>query len=82
MTVNAEVKEGKLYIVTWGDAWARSGYYQEGSDYMPMIMKDVGWVCEENDETIVLCRSISETDQQRELSIIPWYNIISMEELK
>ena len=71
----------RLVIVTWGDAWAKSGYYYPEQENTPMVMTDVGWVCEENDEMIVLCRSMSETDQQRELSLIPWCNVISVEEV-
>jgi hypothetical protein len=44
-----------------------------------MVMKDVGWFIEENDETIVLCRSISESGQQRNLSVIPLVNIIRID---
>ncbi len=71
----------RLVIVKWGDAWAKTGYYHTNEYYGSMVMTDVGYVCEENDETIVLCRSMSETDQQRELSIIPWCNVISVEEV-
>ena len=73
--------EGKVYIVTWGDAWARPDYYESEDDHTPMVMKDIGWLCEENDETVVLCRSIAETGQRRQLTIIPWCNVISIEEL-
>jgi len=71
----------KLYVIKWGDAWGTTNHYDEQGDLSPMIMTDVGWVCEENAETIVLCRSRSETGRCRDLVIIPWYNIIDMEEL-
>jgi len=72
----------KLYTVKWGDAWSSFNHYHEGNDYSPMVMEDVGWVVEENDETIVLCTSrCLDNDNKRNLCIIPWCNVISMEEL-
>ncbi len=71
-----------IWIVKWGDAWARHGYYDQTDEHSPVIMVDIGWFVEENDETIVLCRSICEDDgQRRALSVIPICNIISIEEL-
>lgn len=75
-------KEPKLYTVKWGDAWGGHLYYKSDEDHSPMVMEDVGWVMEENDETIVLSRSRCLDDgQHRQLSVIPWVNVISMEEL-
>ncbi len=75
-------KELKLYIVKWGDAWASLNHYREDGDHSPMVMEDVGWVLEETDETIVLCTSrCLDNDNKRNLSVIPWVNVISMEEL-
>ena len=73
----------KLFIVKWDDAWASVGaYYKEGRDYTPMLMCDVGWVVEENDDTIVLATSYDKDgDQYRNVCIIPWDMIVSMEEL-
>ena len=70
-----------LYTVKWADAWASHDYYGEHSSYGPVIMEDVGWVVEENDETIVLGRSRSPTGAYRQLSTIPWDMVVSMEEL-
>ncbi len=75
-------EDQKIMIVKWGDAWARHGYYDQSEDHAPTVMVDIGWLCEENDETIVLCRSMCEDDgQKRQLSVIPWCNVISVEEL-
>ncbi len=76
-----DIKEPMLVVVTWGDAYEHSGYYESVSDHSPLIVKDVGWICEENDETIVLCRSISQSGQRRILSTIPWCNVIKIEEI-
>ncbi len=74
--------EPKLYVVKWGDAWTSFNHYRDDADHSPMVMVDVGWVAEENDETIVLCTSrCLQNDNQRNLSVIPWCNVISMEEL-
>ncbi len=77
-----EIKEPTLVIVTWGDAYERSGYYDAVGDHTPLIVKDVGWICEENDETLVLCRSLTEVGQRKVLCIIPWCNVIKIEELE
>lgn len=80
--MSTNFKDGKLYVVTWGDAYGGAmTYYEKDGDFTPMKMRNVGWVCEENDDTIVLCCSLSETGRQRDLVIIPWYNVISMEQL-
>ena len=71
-----------IYIVKWGDAFANHGYYSSGRDYTPEVMYDIGWMIEENDETIVLARSRSDDGDYRSLSVIPWVNVISMEELE
>jgi hypothetical protein len=75
-------KDKHLVIVTWGDAYANLAYYEpnRGQDLTPMVIKDVGWICEENDECIVLCGSVSETGSQRNLAVIPNVNVISIEE--
>ena len=72
----------KLYEVTWMDAW-HSGvrYYHEGDDYAPLICKDVGYVVEENDETIVMASSISDDGSPRHINVLPWKFILHMEEL-
>lgn len=76
-----DFKDDELVIVTWGDAYASLSYYEPNvdRDVTPMIIKDVGWVCEENDETIVLCQSLSEKGSRRNLSVIPLVNIISID---
>ncbi len=72
----------KLYIVTWGDSWGGPRHYEEGMDTSPMIMMDVGWVMEQSDETITLAMCHSpDTGAYRNLAIIPWVNVIKMEEL-
>lgn len=72
----------KLYIVTWIDAFATHGYYNKDNSYEPIVMKDVGWVVDENEESIVLSRSHCPVeDDWRQLSVIPWVNVVSMEEL-
>ena len=76
-----EIKEPILVIVTWGDAYERGGYYDSGGDHTPLIVKDVGWICEENDETLVLCRSLTEVGQRKIMCIIPWVNVIRIEEI-
>jgi len=74
-------RERKLYVITWGDAWAKLGEYHSEGDHTPMKLEDVGWVVEENEETICICTSRSEVGNERNLTVIPWYNVISMEEL-
>ena len=71
-----------LVIVTWGDAYANLAYYEgpEDRDTTPMLIKDLGWLCEDNGETVVLCSAISETGSKRNLSVIPNVNIVSIEE--
>ena len=71
----------KLYVVTWGDAWGGDIYYNPQGDNTPIKMTNVGWLCEDNDETVVLCQSFSETGRRRDLVVIPHVNIISIEEL-
>ena len=73
----------KLYIVRWEDAWGNgSAYYKEGNDYTPVNMLDVGWVMEENNETIVLCSCHCPDDgEYRHVKVIPWKYVVSMEEL-
>lgn len=73
----------KLCVIKWGDAWANHGYHDADRDYTPAVMVDIGWLVEENDETIVLCRSYSEDDgQKRNLTVIPWVNVMSYEVLE
>lgn len=76
-----EFKDGKLYIVRWKDAWFRTDYYNEGDDFTPMLIMDVGWVCEENEKTLVICGCLSETGEQRHITVIPWEYVIDIEEL-
>ncbi len=71
----------RLVIVTWGDAWSRSEYYDKDNDFSPVVVVDVGWLCEENDETLVICKSYNENEDLRGLTIIPWCNVISAEEV-
>ncbi len=75
--------EEHLCIVTWGDAYANLAYYEgpDKHDCSPMIIKDVGWIAEENDECIVLVSSLSETGSRRNMSVIPLVNIIKIEEI-
>ncbi len=76
------MKDRKLYVVSWNDAWNNgSSYYREGNDYTPMKMKDVGYMMEENDETLVICSQITEDDQARHIMTIPWEYITDIEEL-
>jgi len=76
-------KDDELLIVTWGDAYANLQYYEANPerDPSPMVIKDVGWLCEMNDETIVLASSTSETGSQRNLSVIPLVNVIKIEQV-
>ncbi len=78
-----EFEDKHLVIVTWGDAYSNLSYYDTHGkqDLTPMVIKDVGWICEENDECIVLCCSVAETGSQRNLSVIPNCNVISIEEI-
>jgi len=72
----------KLYVVTWKDAWSNSmTYYNEDKSWSPLEVINVGFVMEENDETIVLCSQITPEDSNRHTMVIPWEFIISMEEL-
>ena len=71
----------KLYVVTWFDSWSSPRYYDDDDDHTPMIIRNVGWLCENNDETIVICQSYSETGNRRGLIVIPHINIVSIEEL-
>lgn len=75
------MKEPKIMVVKWADAWSIGGYYKETNDHTPLLVTDIGFVCEENDDCIVLCMSVDENDSRRHLVIIPWEYIISMEEL-
>lgn len=75
-------KEPKIMVVKWADAWGSMQYYNKKHDYTPMIMTDVGFLCEENDESIVLCMSWSEDDDsKRHLTVIPWEFVVSVEVL-
>ena len=78
------MKEPTLCIVTWGDAWAMHGYYDPEGDNTPAVMQDVGWIAEENDETIVLYRSraMEGSEGKRQVSVIPLCNVIKIEEVK
>lgn len=72
----------KIYLVRWDDAWSNgNGYYREHADYTPMQLWDIGFVCEENEDTLVLASCYSEDDSKRSISIIPWEYIVSIEEL-
>lgn len=71
----------KLYVVTWGDAWGGDIYYRPEGDHSPMVMTNVGWLCESNDKTVVLSASFAESGKMRDLTIIPHVNIINIEEL-
>ena len=72
----------KIYLVRWDDAWSNgNGYYREDSDYTPMQMTEIGFVCEENDDTLVLASGWAEDESLRHISVIPWEYIISIEEL-
>ncbi len=69
-------EEPKLALVRWIDAFANHNYYHEGTDYTPVVMEDVGWVVEEDDESIVLCRSrCLEEESYRGIASIPIVNI-------
>ena len=72
----------KLYVVTWGDAWGDGDmYYDERGSHTPIVMTDVGWLCENTEETIVLCSTFSEAGLRRGVTCIPHVNIIKIEEL-
>lgn len=72
----------KLYLVEWKDAWSNGMlYYDKDNSHSPIVNLDVGFVMEENDETIVLCSQINVDDLNRHTMVIPWEFIISMEEL-
>ena len=75
------MKKGKSYLVEWFDAWGNGNYYKEGNDYTPVVICNIGFLCEENDETLVLSSSISEDDAQRSVFVVPWEYIIKVEEL-
>ncbi len=72
----------KLYVVTWLDAWSNtSSYYKDDGDYSPMEMVDVGYMMEENDETLVLCSQLTKDGGARHHMVIPWEYIVKIEEL-
>ena len=72
----------RLMVVKWKDAWSSSvTYYNEDNDFSPIVTVDVGFLMEENDETIVLCSQLCEENRNRHIMVIPWEFIISMEEL-
>lgn len=79
------MNKSKIYVVHWIDAWGggTGSYYREGNDYTGLDVYDVGFVVEENDDTLVLASSIEsdKTDSGRNLSVIPWDYIVKMEEL-
>ena len=78
----AKVEEPKIYVVRWMDAWASlNTYHDDHGNYTPMVMKDIGFVCEMNDESIVLAQSVSESGALRNLTVIPWEFVIDMKEL-
>ena len=75
----------KIYLVRWIDAWAggSSSYYRQGNDYTGLDVYDIGFVMEENDDTLVLCSSVESdaVDAGRSIACIPWEYIVSIEEL-
>lgn len=76
------MEQPKTYLVRWNDAWrGSSGYYREDGDYTPMQIMDIGFVCEENEDTLVIASCYAEDESKRHLSVIPWEYIISIEEL-
>ena len=76
------IKVNKLYIITWDDAWVGNRTYDSDNDYSPLRTQDVGWVVEENDETIVIATSFTpDLESYRHVTVIPWDMVVSMEEL-
>lgn len=75
------MKTRRIFEVKWADAWGTQGYYRKGNDYTPIIMTDIGYLCEQNEDTIVICMSYAEDETERHLSVTPWEFVISMEEL-
>lgn len=73
----------KIYVVHWRDAWRNQSYYGEENDYTALDVVDVGFLMEENDDTVVLASSIEmdKVHSGRHMSVIPWEYIVSMEEL-
>lgn len=77
-----EMKDRILYEITWMDAWAAmSSYYKEGDEYGPLHCVDVGYLMEENEETVVIASSLSEGGIARHVSVFPWEFVIKVEEL-
>ena len=75
------MEKGKIYLVEWFDAWSTGNYYKVANDYTPVVIKNIGFLCEENDDTLVLSSSICEDDSQRSVFVVPWEYIIKVEEL-
>lgn len=71
----------KIYLVRWDDAFGNQGYYHKNNDYTPMQITDIGFVCEENDDTLVLASCWAEDESLRHITVIPWEYIVSIEEL-
>lgn len=75
--------ENPIVIVKWSDAFFRQGsYYGNDKDYTPYILESVGYLMEQNEETVVLCSDYSPEDEcYRHIASIPLVNVISITEL-
>ena len=72
----------KLIEITWSDAWSSSDYYKEGEDNTSFNMKDVGYLCEDNGDCVVIASCwCTDDDRLRHVKGIPWVNILKYEEL-
>ena len=70
-----------IYLVHWNDAWSTQSYYSKGNDYTSYKSCSIGFMVEENDDTIVISQTSGEDKQERNLLIIPWEYIESIEQL-
>lgn len=79
----SDLKDSKpIVIVRWGDAWSNNGrYYTEGDDFTPIEVRSVGYLMEQNDETLVVCSDYFDSDEYRKVTSIPIVNIIEIIEL-
>lgn len=73
----------KIYAVQWQDAWSHDdGYYDSNSKYSSMTIIDVGFLCEDTDDGVLLASSnCIEDGGRRHLKFIPTAMIDSIWEV-
>ncbi len=72
-----------IYVIEWYDAWSNGdSYYTSDTKCEPMLIVDVGFVCEENDEGVLLAASNCPDDKGlRHIKFIPHGMIKSISEV-